>query len=148
MLESGARIILPSYDTWLDRTVLPFLSLGARTVIFRSSKSCTCVHHLCVFAPSLHRYTKSSLCVLSSWRLSSRTPNALFSFDLPALLLILCGDMSSHAPLPRVNPKNLYAWASRELLDECSSLFSTRAIREHMGGSVLLRSSCLREEAR
>ena len=133
MLTSDARIILPSSDTWLDRTVLPFASLGASTAIFRSSKSCTCVHHLSVFAPSLYRYTKSSFCVLSSWRFSSRTPNALFSFDLPALLLILCADMSSHAPPPRVNPKDLYAWASRELLDECSSLLSTRAVREHMG---------------
>ena len=100
-----------------------------------STKSCTCVHHLCVFAPSLHRHTKSSFCVLSSWGFSSRTPSALFSFDLPALLLILCADMSSHAPPPRVNPKDLYAWASRELLDECSCLLSTRAIREHKGDS-------------
>ena len=44
-----------------------------------SSKSCTRVHHLCVFAPSLHRYTKSSFCALSSSRFSSRTPSALFS---------------------------------------------------------------------
>ena len=41
--------------------------------------------------------------------------------------------MSTHPPPPRVNPKDLYAWASRELLDECSSLLSTRAVREHMG---------------
>jgi len=41
--------------------------------------------------------------------------------------------MSTHPPPPRVNPKDLYAWASRELLDECSSLLSTRAIREHKG---------------
>ena len=115
--------------------VLPFASLGAPTIIFRSSKSGTCIHRLCVFAPSLLRYTKSSFCVLSSWRFSSRTPNALFSFDLPALSLILCADMSSHAPPPRVNPKDLYAWASRELLDECSNLLSTRAVREHMGDS-------------
>jgi len=36
---------------------------------------------------------------------------------------------------PRVNPKDLYPWASRELLDECSCLLSTRAIREHKGDS-------------
>jgi len=41
--------------------------------------------------------------------------------------------MSSHAPPPKVNPKDFYAWASRELLDECSSLLSTRAVREHKG---------------
>ena len=43
--------------------------------------------------------------------------------------------MSSHVPPPRVSPKDLYAWASRELLDECSCLLSTRAIREHKGDS-------------
>ena len=43
--------------------------------------------------------------------------------------------MSSQPPPPRVNPKDFYAWASRELLDECSSLLSTRAVREHMGDS-------------
>jgi len=43
--------------------------------------------------------------------------------------------MSSHVPPPRVNPKDLYTWASSELLDECSCLLSTRAIREHKGDS-------------
>ena len=43
--------------------------------------------------------------------------------------------MSSHVPPPRVNPKDLYAWASRELLNECSCLLSTRAIRKHKGDS-------------
>ena len=46
-----------------------------------------------------------------------------------------CSGMSSRAPLPRVNPKDLYTWASSELLDECSCLLSTRAIREHKGDS-------------
>ena len=32
--------------------------------------------------------------------------------------------MSSHVPPPRFSPKDLYAWASRELLDECSCLLS------------------------
>ena len=41
--------------------------------------------------------------------------------------------MSSHVPPPRVYPKDLYTWASRDLLDECSCLLSTRAIREHKG---------------
>jgi len=41
--------------------------------------------------------------------------------------------MSTNPPSPRVNPKDLYAWASRELLDECSSLLSVRARREHVG---------------
>jgi len=41
--------------------------------------------------------------------------------------------MSSRATPPRVNPKDLYPWALRELLDECSCLLSTRAIREHKG---------------
>ena len=36
---------------------------------------------------------------------------------------------------PRINPKDLYTWASSELLDECSCLLSTRAIREHKGDS-------------
>ena len=43
--------------------------------------------------------------------------------------------MSSHVHPPRVNPKELYAWASRELLNECSCFLSTRAIREHKGDS-------------
>jgi len=43
--------------------------------------------------------------------------------------------MSSRVPPPRVNPKDLYTWASSELLDECSCLLSTRAIREHKGDS-------------
>ena len=43
--------------------------------------------------------------------------------------------MSSHAASSRVNPKDLYPWASSELLDECSCLLSTRAIREHKGES-------------
>ena len=43
--------------------------------------------------------------------------------------------MSSCATPPRVDPKDLYPWASRELLDECSCLLSTRAIREHKGDS-------------
>ena len=43
--------------------------------------------------------------------------------------------MSSRAPPPRVNPKDLYTWASSELLDECSCLLSTMAIREHKGDS-------------
>jgi len=42
--------------------------------------------------------------------------------------------MSTNPPTPRVNPKDLYAWASRELLDECSSLLFARALREHVGG--------------
>jgi len=41
--------------------------------------------------------------------------------------------MSTNPPSPRVNPKDLYAWASSELLDECSSLLSVRARREHVG---------------
>ena len=43
--------------------------------------------------------------------------------------------MSSHATSPRVSPKDLYPWASSELLDECSCLLATRAIREHKGDS-------------
>jgi len=43
--------------------------------------------------------------------------------------------MSSRAPPLRVYPKDLYTWASSELLDECSCLLSTRAIREHKGDS-------------
>ena len=43
--------------------------------------------------------------------------------------------MSSHAASSRVRPKDLYPWASNELLDECSCLLSTRAIREHKGES-------------
>jgi len=43
--------------------------------------------------------------------------------------------MSSNPSSSRVSPKDLYAWASRELLDECSSLLSARARREHVGDS-------------
>ena len=43
--------------------------------------------------------------------------------------------MSSRASPHRVSPKDLYTWASSELLDECSCLLSTRAIREHKGDS-------------
>ena len=43
--------------------------------------------------------------------------------------------MSSRIPSPRVNPKDLYTWASSELLDECSCLLSTLAIRKHKGES-------------
>ena len=43
--------------------------------------------------------------------------------------------MSSRASPSRVSPKDLYTWASSELLDECSCLLSTRAIREHKGDS-------------
>ena len=43
--------------------------------------------------------------------------------------------MSSRVPSPRINPKDLYTWASSELLNECSCLLSTRAIREHKGDS-------------
>jgi len=41
--------------------------------------------------------------------------------------------MSTNPPSSRVNHKDLYAWASRELLDECSSLVSVRAWRDHVG---------------
>ena len=41
--------------------------------------------------------------------------------------------MSSHDASSRVRPKDLYPWASSELLDECSCLLSTRAVREHKG---------------
>jgi len=41
--------------------------------------------------------------------------------------------MSTNPPSPRTKPQDLYAWASRELLDECSSLLSSRALREHVG---------------
>jgi len=57
MLTSDARIILPSSDTWPNRTVFPFASLGARTVIFRSSKSYACPYHLCAFVASFHHFS-------------------------------------------------------------------------------------------
>jgi len=41
--------------------------------------------------------------------------------------------MSANPSFPRVNHKDRYAWASRDLLDECSSLLSNRAWREHVG---------------
>ena len=43
--------------------------------------------------------------------------------------------MSSRASPHRINPKDLYPWASSELLDECSCLLTSRAIREHKGDS-------------
>ena len=43
--------------------------------------------------------------------------------------------MSSHAASPRVRSRDLYPWASSELLDECSCLLATRDIREHKGDS-------------
>jgi len=41
--------------------------------------------------------------------------------------------MIANLPSSRVNHRNLYAWASDELLDECSSLVSTKARRDHVG---------------
>ena len=55
----------------------------------------------------------------------------LFTFKPPRFHL----GMSSRAPPHRVGSKDLYTWASSELLDECSCLLSTRAIREHKGDS-------------
>ena len=44
--------------------------------------------------------------------------------------------MSANPPSSRVNHKDLYAWASGELLDECSSLVSTKAVRDHIGEPI------------
>ena len=41
--------------------------------------------------------------------------------------------MIARLPSSRVNHRDLYPWASDELLDECSSLVSTRALRDHVG---------------
>jgi len=41
--------------------------------------------------------------------------------------------MSANPSSPKVNHKELYAWASRELLDECSGLLSVSARSEHVG---------------
>jgi len=41
--------------------------------------------------------------------------------------------MTANPPSSRVNHRDLYAWAPDELLDECSSLVSTRARRDHVG---------------
>ena len=41
--------------------------------------------------------------------------------------------MSVNPPSSRVNQRDLYVWASGELLDECSSLVSTKALRDHIG---------------
>ena len=41
--------------------------------------------------------------------------------------------MSTNPSSSRVGHKDLYPWASSELLDECSSLLSTKALREHVG---------------
>jgi len=40
--------------------------------------------------------------------------------------------MTANPPPPRVNHKDFYTWASDELLDECSSLVSTKAWRDHV----------------
>jgi len=44
--------------------------------------------------------------------------------------------MSAHPPSSRINHKDLYAWASGELFDECSSLVSTKAVRDHIGEPI------------
>ena len=77
--------------------------------------------------------TKSSSCVLSRSRFSSalQTRRSPSTYLTPSLML--CTNMSTPPSPLRVNPKDLYAWASRELLDECSSLLSARAIRENKG---------------
>jgi len=41
--------------------------------------------------------------------------------------------MTANPPSSRVNHRDLYAWALDELLDECSSLVSTKAWRDHAG---------------
>jgi len=41
--------------------------------------------------------------------------------------------MMANPPSPRVNHRDLYAWAPDELFDECSSLVSTKAWRDHVG---------------
>jgi len=54
--------------------------------------------------------------------------------------------MSTNPPSPRTKPQDLYAWASRELLDECSSLLSSRALREHVGCSYDHRAFAKRHD--
>ena len=41
--------------------------------------------------------------------------------------------MTANPPSSRVNHRDLYAWAPEELLDECSSLVSSKARRDHVG---------------
>ena len=104
--------------------------------MFGSLKSRTCTHHLCVFASSSHRsssFQRVCFCVLFSLTFPFCTPTATFSFDLLVLLPTAGASMSTNPPSPRAEPKDLYAWTSRELLDECSSLLSSRALREHVG---------------
>ena len=40
--------------------------------------------------------------------------------------------MTANPPPPRINHRALYTWAPDELLDECSSLVSTKAWRDHV----------------
>jgi len=44
--------------------------------------------------------------------------------------------MSANPPSSRVNHRDLYVWASGELLDECSSVVSTNALRDHIGEPI------------
>jgi len=41
--------------------------------------------------------------------------------------------MTANPPPLNVNYRDLYSWAPVELLDECSSLVSTKASRDHIG---------------
>jgi len=44
--------------------------------------------------------------------------------------------MTANPPPLNVNYRDLYSWAPVELLDECSSLVSTKAWRDHIGEPV------------
>ncbi len=67
------------------------------------------------------------------WKLSFYSAAGSFLLDLQFLHWKLRTKMSTNPSSSIGGYKDLYPWASSELLDECSSLLSTRALREHVG---------------
>jgi len=53
--------------------------------------------------------------------------------------------MSSNPSSARVSPKDLYAWASRELLDECSSTYDHRAFAKRHDNDITVLPCTLGE---
>ena len=133
------RVILQSPDTWLNRTVPPFRDLcrlNCNAWVFEIPYLHSSFLCFRIFFALFLLLPKSSSCILFLLAFPFCISTASFSFDLLVPSLAACANMSTNPPTPRVIPKDLYVWASRELLDECSSLLSAKALREHVGTRV------------